>query len=205
MVNNDKACRYDKKALMENLIDIETLSDKFVIDLKYATEDNFTGKKIYTVPLCALQIGTAQKLIKANNELMEKGIRIKIWDAYRPLSAQRLLWDIMPIDDFVADPNNGGSIHNGGFAVDVTLVDMYGQELEMPTGFDDFSERASRNSSSMREEATKNLSILTDVMVRHGFTTISTEWWHYNDSDLKERIPLDVSFEDIGKRKNISC
>ena len=178
MINNDMDCKPDKKALMENLVSIETLSDKFVIDLKYATEDNFTGKKIYTISLCALQIGTAQKLIAANKELMEKGIRIKIWDAYRPLSAQRIMWDIMPVDDFVADPNNGGSIHNGGFAVDITLVDMYGKELEMPTGFDDFSDKASRNSSSISEAAAKNLSILTDAMVKHGFTTISTEWWH---------------------------
>lgn len=196
-VNGEKDYRYDKAYLMQNLVNIEAISDEFVIEMKYASEDNFTGKKLYTVPVCAMQKGTAKKLDAANRELMQKGVKIKIWDAYRPLSAQKLMWEIMPIDDFVADPNEGGSIHNSGFAVDVTLVDMQGHELEMPTGFDDFSDRASRMSTSISKTAAKNLAILTDAMIKHGFKTISTEWWHYYDEDLRERIPLDIPLEDI--------
>jgi D-alanyl-D-alanine dipeptidase len=193
----DKSYESEIKRLSSNLVDIKTLSDEFDIDLKYASEDNFIGKRIYPIPLCALQISTARKLIEANRELLLKGFRIKLWDAYRPLSVQKLMWDMMPVHDFVADPYMGGSIHNGGFAVDVTLVDMKGREIEMPSEFDDFSEKASRNSAAMTETAAKNLSILTDVMVGHGFRTIDSEWWHYYDEDLKERIPLDIPLEEI--------
>lgn len=191
---------YKIETLSSNLVDIKTLTDGFEIDLKYASEDNFIGKSIYPITLCAMQICTARKLVAANKELLQRGLRIKIWDAYRPLSVQKIMWDAMPVDGFVANPFKGGSIHNGGFAVDVTLVDMEGRELEMPTGFDDFSEKASRNSPAMSEAAAANLAILTDTMVRHGFKTINTEWWHYYDEDLKERIPLDIPLE---KLKNV--
>lgn len=194
---------YEIERLSANLVDIQTLSDEFEIDLRYASEHNFTKRKIYPIPICAMQICTARKLVKANKEFMQKGLRIKIWDAYRPLSVQRIMWDAMPSDDFVANPYKGGSIHNGGFAVDVTLVDMEGRELEMPSEFDDFSEKASRNSAVMTAAAARNLSILTDVMVRHGFRTINTEWWHYYDEDIKERIPLDIPLEKIARESAI--
>lgn len=201
MNTKKNTCECEIERLSSNLVDIKTLSDEFVIDLKYASEDNFIRKKIYQIPLCVMQISTAQKLIGANKELLRKGLRIKIWDAYRPLSVQKIMWDAMPVEDFIADPFKGGSIHNSGFAVDVTLVDVEGKELEMPTEFDDFSERASRNSMLMTAAAAKNLAILTDVMVRYGFKTINTEWWHYYDEDLKERIPLDIPLEAIAGYK----
>lgn len=186
--------------LCSNLVDVKGLSDGFAIDMKYASEDNFLRKRVYSIPLCALQRCTARKLIEANEELLQKGLRIKIWDAYRPLSVQKLMWDMMPVDGYVADPFKGGSIHNCGYAVDVTLVDMEGMDLEMPTEFDDFSKKASRNSSVMTEAAARNLSILTEAMVRNGFKTINTEWWHYYDEDLKERIPLDIPLEAIAEQ-----
>lgn len=183
--------------LSKNLVDIKDISEDFEIEMKYASENNFFSQKIYSIPLCCMQIGTARKLIKANNELMKKGYRIKIWDAYRPFSAQKLMWSILPNDEFVANPNTGGSIHNGGFAVDVTLVDMNGIELEMPSEFDDFSEKASRSNECMTENASKNLALLTDAMVKSGFITLNSEWWHYYDEDLKERIPIDIPLEEI--------
>ncbi|MEW9122991.1 MAG: M15 family metallopeptidase [Thermotaleaceae bacterium] len=197
MEHKNSSIEEEIKRLSQNLIDIRRLTDKFEIDLKYASEDNFMGKKIYPVPICALQIGTAQKLISVNNELLKKDLKIKIWDAYRPFSVQKLMWEIMSNHDFVADPARGGSIHNSGYAVDVTLVDLKGKELEMPTGFDDFSEKASRKCRTITEIAAKNLDLLTDVMVRNGFRTIDSEWWHYYDEDFKERIPLDIPLEEI--------
>jgi D-alanyl-D-alanine dipeptidase len=187
--------------LSKNLVDIRRLSEDFEIEMKYASKNNFTGQKIYSIPLCSMQIGTARKLIKANSELMEKGYRIKIWDAYRPFTAQKIMWEIVPNGDFVANPNKGGSIHNCGFAVDVTLVDMNGRELEMPSEFDDFSEKASRNNINMTEIAAKNLALLTDTMVRNGFRTITSEWWHYYDEDFKERIPIDIPLEKLKEYK----
>lgn len=197
MNNEMNSCECEKERLARSLVDIAALTDEFAIDLKYATEENFLGKRIYPIALCAMQASTAQKLMAANRELLSKGFRLKIWDAYRPLAVQKIMWEALPQDDFVADPSRGGSIHNGGFAVDVTLVDMEGRELEMPSGFDDFSEKASRNNTLMTEAAARNLSVLTDAMVKHGFRTINSEWWHYNDEDLKVRNPLDVPLEKL--------
>lgn len=197
MENIGNSCECEKERLAKGLVDITVLTDEFVIDLKYATDENFLERKIYPIALCAMQYSTAQKLMAANRELLGKGFRLKIWDAYRPLSVQKIMWEVLPQDDFVADPFRGGSIHNGGFAVDVTLVDMEGKELEMPSGFDDFSEKASRNNTTMTEAASRNLSVLTDAMVKHGFRTINSEWWHYNDEDLKVRNPLDVPLEEL--------
>jgi D-alanyl-D-alanine dipeptidase len=85
--------------------------------------------------------------------------------------------------------------------VDVTLVDMNSRELEMPSGFDDFSKRASRNNTNITETAAKNLALLTEAMVKNGFRTIESEWWHYYDEDLKERVPIDIPLEKLKEYK----
>lgn len=182
---------------IQGLVLVKDIIPDCVIELKYAIEDNFTNRKVYPYDICVLQKSTAEKLAKANKELMEMGYRLKIWDAYRPLSVQKIFWEIVPDSRYVANPNTGGSKHNRGTAVDVTLVDMDGNELEMPTGFDDFTEKASRNYANVSEEAKKHVDILTNVMVKNGFTTISTEWWHYNDSDSAKYEALDVSLEEF--------
>lgn len=139
--------------------------------------------------------------MKSNKEFLEMGLRIKIWDAYRPISVQKIFFDLVPNESFVANPYKGqGSVHNSGFAVDLTLVDMDGKEVEMPTGFDDFSDEASRNSTKMTEQAAKNMSILTEVLTKNGFETIDSEWWHYNDADAKGFVALDIFFDEILKR-----
>ena len=107
---------------IQGLVVLTELDDSFVIDLKYATEDNFAGQVIYTHPICVIHKNTAQKLIVANDEFKEMGYRIKIWDAYRPFSAQQLLWDAASDKQYVGDPKKG-SVHNRGAAVDITLVD----------------------------------------------------------------------------------
>lgn len=167
------------------------------IELKYATEDNFTKTQVYPHDICALQKSTAIKLKKANTELMEIGYRLKIWDAYRPLSVQKIFWNLVSDSKYVANPSTGGSKHNRGTAVDVTLVDMNGNELEMPTEFDDFTGKAARSNKDISIAAKKNVELLTNVMIKNGFTTISTEWWHYNDSDSGNYNALDVDLEEF--------
>lgn len=191
----------DKETLISNLVNVEDVTDEFIIEMRYATEDNFVGKKVYPSPACIMQKGTLEKLMKSNKEFLEMGLRIKIWDAYRPISVQKIFFDLVPDESFVANPYKGqGSVHNSGFAVDLTLVDMDGKEVEMPTGFDDFSDEASRNSTKMTEEAAKNMAILTEVLTKNGFETIDSEWWHYNDADAKGFVALDISFDEILKR-----
>lgn len=178
------------------LVELTDLDDSFVIDMRYATEDNFTGQKIYSQARCFLVRGTAEKLIAANREFAQMGYRLKIWDAYRPPSAQRALWEAVPDPNYVANPEKG-SIHTRGAAVDVTLVDAEGNELPMPTGFDDFSEKAAIDYDGCTEEQARNRELLAEVMVRHGFDRIKTEWWHFVDSQASSYPMLDIEFEDM--------
>ncbi|EPR11875.1 M15 family metallopeptidase [Ruminiclostridium papyrosolvens] len=132
-----------KNVSKKELVLVKDYTKNFFIDMKYATCNNFTGKTLYPSPTCVLTKGTLDKLIKANNLVMKQGYKIKIWDAYRPLSVQKIMCDATPDKKYVANPYGTGSKHNRGAAVDVTLVDSNGKELKMPTGFDNFTEKAS--------------------------------------------------------------
>jgi len=183
---------------IQGLVKLEDLDSSFVIDLKYATQDNFTGKVIYSSPLCLIHKETAKKLIAANNEFKELGYRLKIFDAYRPFSAQQLLWDATDNKSFVADPKKG-SVHNRGAAVDVTLVDKDGNEIEMPSGYDEFSKRAALDYKGCPEHQIENRELLGRIMVKHGFRRINNEWWHFEDTNAKNYPILDISFEEFEK------
>lgn len=152
-----------------------------VTELKYAGTDNFTGQVIYEFEDVFLRYGTVMKLKAAAQALAEQGMGIKIWDGFRPVSAQFKLWEVCPDDTYVANPNKGYSNHSRGFAVDLTLVDSQGREVEMPTGFDDFSARADRDYSDCTPEARENAVLLETVMEAQGFKGYWGEWWHFND------------------------
>lgn len=173
---------------------VTDLDGSLIVDLRYATADNFTRRRIYPQAVCVLRRGTAEKLCRAGAALRREGCRLKIWDAYRPLAVQKLFWDILPDNRFVANPAHG-SIHNRGCAVDVTLTDMAGRELPMPSAFDSFDRSAYRDNPDMPPLARENLARLTRAMVASGFETLSTEWWHYVDSDRKLYPVADVPLE----------
>lgn len=153
------------------------------IDLRYATEDNFTGQAIYDFRDAYLRYGTVKKLIAVQNELRSQGLILKIWDAFRPTDAQFRLWEICPDPNYVADPTKGFSDHSRGNTLDITLCYADGTELKMPTGFDDFSALADRDYSDCTPEAAANAKLLESIMTKHGFTGYSGEWWHYSDTD----------------------
>jgi len=184
------------KVQKHDLVELIKLDDSFVIDIKYATEDNFAKKKIYSMPLCLIHKNTAQKLIAANNEFKTLGYRIKVFDAYRPYSVQQILWDAAEDKSYLANPKKG-SKHNRGAAVDITLVDENGKELPMPSGYDEFSERAHIKYNQCDEQLIRNRELLGEIMVKHGFKRISTEWWHFDDTDALNYPLLDVSFEEF--------
>ena len=160
-------------------VNLKSYSDDFVYDLKYATTDNFLKTKVYDCAACYLRLKTAKALIKANASFVKLGYRIKIFDCYRPLDVQQLMWQIMPNPNYVANPNKG-SIHNRGGAVDLTLVAANGTELDMGTAFDYFGMEASHNYTSFSETILKNRLILKSVMVENNFNFFESEWWHYN-------------------------
>lgn len=161
-------------------------------ELIYATENNFTGQRIYEFVEVYLRYGTVKKLMMVSEELAQQGLYLKIWDGFRPVSAQFKLWEICPDSTYVANPNKGYSNHSRGNAVDLTLVDENGNELEMPTGFDDFSGRADRDYSECTETAAANARLLEDTMQKHGFKGYYGEWWHFNDTDA---YPVEEVFQ----------
>lgn len=188
----------EKKPVKEvmGLVRVDEMDPDIVIDLKYATPDNFTGRQIYTANVCALRKSTAEKLMKANEEFMKDGYRIKIWDGFRPIYVQQIFWDIVKDPRYVANPKYGSS-HSTGCTVDVTLVGKDGLDVEMPTLFDDFSEKASRSYTGVSDEAKKNLAYLTKVMKRNGFTTINSEWWEFRDTEIGRYQQLDIKLEEF--------
>lgn len=165
----------------DGLVRVETIDPLIAADLRYAGSDNFAGQPVYPAAVALLQRDTAVKLAAANAELVERGYRIKLWDAYRPRSLHRQLWELAGENRyFFADPDSG-SVHSRGAAVDVTIVDARGRELEMPTDFDDFSGRGHRQ-AAMSPTAAENLALLTEIMVRNGFVPLDFEWWHFEDA-----------------------
>ena len=164
-------------------VPVEDYIPGIFVELKYATEDNFTGQKVYTSSNAYLRYGKAEKLAAVQADLQELGWSLKIWDAFRPVSAQYRLWEICPDVRYVANPETGFSTHSKGNTVDVTLVDSEGRELEMPTAFDDFSKKADRNYADCTAEAANNAEILEILMEKHGFSGYSREWWHFSDKD----------------------
>ncbi|MDD2707293.1 MAG: M15 family metallopeptidase [Verrucomicrobiae bacterium] len=179
----------------QEFVDMARMDPSIRLDLRYATTNNFTGKKVYPMARCLLRRPVAERLSEVQRELKAKGLGLKIWDAYRPISVQVIFWKIMPDERYVLQPvfENGkpvkGSKHNRGAAVDVTLVDARGREVEMPTLFDDFSERAGRDFQGNSPVARRNMKLLEEAMVRHGFVGYPTEWWHFDIEDW-ERYPL---------------
>jgi D-alanyl-D-alanine dipeptidase len=184
-----------------DLVDITKLDSTIVVELKYATKDNFLGDTLYSANICLLRRAVAERLVKVQQSLRQIGFGLKIWDGYRPLSVQKKMWEKMPDPSYVANPQRGSN-HNRGAAVDVTLVDLKGNELEMPTGFDDFSQKARSNYPNVSEQAKRNRTILQKAMKAQGFLVISSEWWHFNAKDCKKYSILDVPLEKFMKSGN---
>lgn len=159
------------------------------VELRYATENNFTGVKIYDFTEAYLRYGTVKKLAQVQKELKQQGYSLKIWDAYRPFEAQQKLWEVYPDPNYVANPANGMRRHNLGGTVDITMVAADGSIIPMPTEFDDFSLKADRNYSDIdNEEAVNNVMILQNAMENNGFTGYQGEWWDYSDTDEYESV-----------------
>lgn len=143
-----------------------------------------------------LRPATARKLAAVERELRARGLRLKLFDCYRPLAVQRKMWAIVRDDRYVADPAKG-SRHNRGAAVDLTLLRTDGTELAMPTSYDDFSERAYRNFSELPENVLANRALLAGVMTRHGFVGLPAEWWHFDDVGWERYPLLDLDFAKV--------
>lgn len=165
------------------------------MDVRYATTNNFTGKVLYPTSKVYLRKVVADSISKVQKYLQDKyGLGLKIFDGYRPLSVQWKLWQTVPDERYVADPRKG-SRHNRGAAVDLTLIDSMGNELDMGTPYDDFTEKAHRDYKNFSEQVIKNRSILDEAMLRYGFEPLSTEWWHFDFTGWSRFSILDVTIK----------
>lgn len=178
------------------LVDLQSFIPGIRVEIKYATTDNFVGEVLYPEARCLLRRETAQKLKRVQEALMKDGFGLKVFDAYRPHSVQKKLWEKMPVEGYVANPAKGSN-HNRAVAVDLTLVDRNGEEIPMPSAYDEFSERAHRDFAGGTEEERANRKRLEEAMQKEGFRGLSSEWWHFDDVDAKRYPLLDLPFSSV--------
>ena len=167
----------------DEFVDVLDYIPDLVVDLKYATVNNIAGKVIYKTNEVYLRYGTVKKLMEVQKELRAQGYLLKIWDGFRHPNAHKELWYAYPDANYISDPAAGGSSHSKGNTVDVTVVNSKGQELVMPTGFDDFTVLADRDYSDCSPAAAANATMLQELMEEKGFVGYQNEWWHFRDSD----------------------
>jgi len=160
-------------------VNLKNYSNDFVYDMKYATDDNFLKEKVYPCAECFLRVKTVKSLLEANKMFLAKGYKIKLYDCYRPKAIQKKMFQLVPDANYVANPKKG-SIHNRGGAVDISLVDFNGIELDMGTKFDFFGKEASHNYLSLSDTVLANRKLLKEIMLQNNFKSFDSEWWHYN-------------------------
>jgi D-alanyl-D-alanine dipeptidase len=182
-----------------DLVELVKLDPTIRLDIRYATENNFTGKAVYPEARAFLQRPAARGLLAAHRWLRRRGYGLVVYDAYRPWSITKLFWDITPPDKrmFVANPATG-SVHNRGCAVDVGLFDLRtGREVEMPSGYDEMTERSFITYAGGTPEQRARRDLLRNAMERHGFSVYPQEWWHYDFKDYREYAIQDIPFSGI--------
>lgn len=180
---------------ISRLVNIQELDSTILVDVRYATENNFTGQKLYETNKVYLIKEAAESLVKVNQYLKKKyNLRLKIFDGYRPLFVQKKMWAIMPDERYVANPAKG-SRHNRGCAVDLTLVDSLGNELDMGTPYDDFTEKSQIDYKNLPERVLQNRKILQEAMTKFNFLPMRTEWWHFDYKGWEKYPILDIKIK----------
>ena len=171
------------------LVPIDSAQTGCVIDLRYAGPDNVTGEPIYARSAAFLHPDAARALDRVAEGAARLGLRLRIFDAFRPVEAQWALWRRFPDPEFVADPRRG-SPHSRGAAVDLTLIGEDGEDLDMGTGFDAFTPASHHGSDLVSKTAQRNRLLLLGLMTGAGFDWYENEWWHYQLPDARVRYPL---------------
>lgn len=185
----------------KQMVNLLKLIPGLVLDLKYATANNFMHQKLYPpVHTTFLRKPAADSLKKVVEELKRQQLGIKIFDAYRPYSITEKMWEKVKDDRYAADPSKGSG-HNRGTAVDLTLIDLNTKkELPMGTGFDNFSDTAHIDFMDLPKDVLNNRNMLRKIMEKYGFIQLTTEWWHYYLPNSSSYELLDLSFSDLKKR-----
>lgn len=194
-----------KKSIRQNpekqLVNVKEQLHGIILDLRYAGTNNFLNQALYP-PLTTtfLRKPVADSLKIVQEDLKNMGLGLKIFDAYRPWSVTQKMWNVVKDDRYAADPKKGSG-HNRGIAVDITLVNFTtGEELNMGTGFDNFSDTAHHSFTQLPEDVLQNRLLLKLTMQKHGFKALETEWWHYSFSEAKNFELLDIRFNKLVKK-----
>lgn len=183
----------------KELIDLEQYIPSIVLDIRYATTNNFTGEKIYNLAKAYARKPVADAVKRAQIELQKQGLGIKIFDAYRPYKATVRFYEVYKDTTYVASPYKG-SRHNRGCAIDMTLINLKtGEELKMPTGYDSFQKEAWPSTPIKDPEARKNRALIIQVMEKQGFKVNGSEWWHFDFIGWRNYEVLDIDFEELTK------
>jgi len=199
-----KSCRQLVKAVRANpgnaMWPLDKIVPQVMIDLKYAGTDNFMKQALYKpTQTTYLRKEAVLALAKVQNSLSQKGLGLKIWDAYRPYSVTEKMWEPVKDERYAANPKYGSG-HNRGAAVDPTLINLATKkELNMGTGFDHFSDTAHTNFTALPADVLANRRLLQSLMEANGFKVLDTEWWHFYLPDAKSYDLLDLSFKQLKK------
>jgi D-alanyl-D-alanine dipeptidase len=181
----------------KKLVEIKKYIPGIVLDVRYATTNNFMHRKMYRQAKAFARLPVVMALKDVEADLKTRGLGLKIYDAYRPYSVTVKFYKETPDTNFVADPRKG-SKHNRGCAIDLSLINLKtGKELDMPTGFDSFSRKAGANYANLPKQEIANRELLKSVMQTHGFKVIATEWWHYDFNGWANYPLLDIPFSAI--------
>lgn len=186
-----------------DLVELTKLSRSIKLDIRYATPNNFVGRPVYSEPRAFLQRPAAEALLRVHKQLKKQALGLVIFDGYRPWSVTKLFWDVVPEDKrkFVANPEKG-SKHNRGCAVDLSIYSLKtGQLVPMPSGYDEFTDRASPDYKGGTDEERSNRELLRRLMEAEGFTVNPNEWWHFDYKDWEQYAIYDIAFSEIGRLK----
>lgn len=165
--------------MIDMLREVTEKDHDVILDLRYASTNNVFGKVFYQSEKCLLHVETEEKLKLAVSLAKVHNLRLKIFDCYRPLDVQKEFIRLKPGCEFISDPKTGSIPHCRGLAVDLTLTDLNGVELDMGSDFDEFSEIAFHGSTNISKEAQKNRYLIMGIMMTAGFDFFRNEWWHY--------------------------
>lgn len=180
------------------IVDIKAVIPGIALDLRYAGNNNFTRQQLYTAANSTYLRSRTAKALKLVQQLLKtKGLGLKIFDAYRPYSATEAMWELVKDERYAADPKKGSG-HNRAVAVDLTIIDLATKrELDMGTGFDNFTDSAHHDFKALPEAVLQNRMQLRQLMEKAGFSALETEWWHYSLPNVNEYDLLNLSFEQL--------
>ena len=182
-----------------DLVELVKLDSTIRLDIRYATDNNFVDRPVYTQARAFLQRPAAEALISVHQKLKQQGFGILVFDGYRPWRVTKVFWEITPKDkkNFVANPRKG-SMHNRGCAVDISLYDLStGKEVEMTGQYDEMTERSFVSYPGGTESQRKNRDLLIATMEAEGFKVLKDEWWHFTYKDAELYNIADIPFEEI--------